>query len=133
MRLLVHLDHDQASDVLKSFTERQRNEVLIRIATLDGIQPAALKDLNEVLSKVLAGGDRLKKASLGENWMLIAPAGTCTTMQTPDGPGSLTPRRADGFVAQVTNSVRYVSESILRRSLAPVGFMNRCREGERPG
>ena len=63
--ILVHLDHDQASDVLKSFTERQRNEVLIRIATLDGIQPAALKDLNEVLSKVLAGGDRLKKASLG--------------------------------------------------------------------
>ena len=63
--ILVHLDFDQASQVLKSFTERQRNEVLIRIATLDGIQPTALKDLNEVLSKVLAGGDRLKKASLG--------------------------------------------------------------------
>ncbi len=63
--ILVHLDFDQASQVLKSFTERQRNEVLIRIATLDGIQPAALKDLNEVLSKVLAGGDRLKKATLG--------------------------------------------------------------------
>lgn len=63
--ILVHLDFDQSSSVLKSFAERQRNEVLIRIATLDGIQPAALKDLNEVLSKVLAGGDRLKKASLG--------------------------------------------------------------------
>jgi flagellar motor switch protein FliG len=63
--IIVHLDHDQSSSVLKCFTERQRNEVLIRIATLDGIQPAALKDLNEVLSKVLAGGDRLKKASLG--------------------------------------------------------------------
>ncbi|WP_374676272.1 flagellar motor switch protein FliG [Ideonella sp.] len=63
--ILVHLDQDQSSSVLKCFTERQRNEVLIRIATLDGIQPAALKDLNEVLSKVLAGGDRLKKASLG--------------------------------------------------------------------
>jgi flagellar motor switch protein FliG len=63
--ILVHLDQDQSSSVLKSFTERQRNEVLIRIATLDGIQPNALKDLNEVLSKVLAGGDRLKKASLG--------------------------------------------------------------------
>jgi len=63
--ILVHLDFDQSSSVLKTFGERQRNEVLIRIATLDGIQPAALKDLNEVLSKVLAGGDRLKKASLG--------------------------------------------------------------------
>ncbi len=63
--ILVHLDFDQASEVLKNFTERQRNEVLIRIATLDGIQPSALKDLNEVMSKVLAGGDRLKKSSLG--------------------------------------------------------------------
>ncbi len=63
--ILVHLDQDQSSSVLKAFGERQRNEVLIRIATLDGIQPTALKDLNEVLSKVLAGGDRLKKASLG--------------------------------------------------------------------
>jgi flagellar motor switch protein FliG len=63
--ILVHLDYDQGSGVLKCFTERQRNEVLIRIATLDGIQPSALKDLNEVMSKVLAGGDKLRKASLG--------------------------------------------------------------------
>jgi flagellar motor switch protein FliG len=63
--ILVHLDVDQAGAVLKAFNERQRNEVLIRIATLDGIQPAALKDLNEVLGKVLAGGNKVKKASLG--------------------------------------------------------------------
>ena len=63
--ILVHLDFDQASSIIKAFTERQRNEVLIRIATLDGIQPTALKDLNEVMSKVLAGGDKLKKASMG--------------------------------------------------------------------
>ena len=37
----------------------------MRIATLDGIQPTALKDLNEVMSKVLAGGEKLRKASLG--------------------------------------------------------------------
>jgi len=63
--ILVHLEFDQCSDVLKLFTERQRNEVMVRIATLDGIQPAALRDLNEVMSKVLAGGDRGKKSSLG--------------------------------------------------------------------
>jgi len=63
--ILVHLEFDQAADVLKQFTERQRNEVMVRIATLDGIQPTALKDLNEVMSKVLAGGDRMKKSSLG--------------------------------------------------------------------
>ena len=63
--ILVHLDYDQASAVLKTFSERTRNEVLVRIATLDGIQPSALNDLNEVMSKVLAGGDRSRKASLG--------------------------------------------------------------------
>jgi flagellar motor switch protein FliG len=63
--ILVHLEYDQAAEVLKQFTERQRNEVMVRVATLDGIQPAALKDLNEVLSKVLAGGDRGRKSSLG--------------------------------------------------------------------
>jgi flagellar motor switch protein FliG len=63
--ILVHLDADQSAEVLKQFTERQRNEVMIRIATLDGIQPSALKDLNEVMSKVLAGGDRMKKSNLG--------------------------------------------------------------------
>ena len=63
--ILVHLEFDHAAAVLKLFAERQRNEVLLRIATLDGIQPVALRDLNEVMSKVLAGGDRTKKATLG--------------------------------------------------------------------
>jgi len=63
--IVVHLEADQAADVLKLMTERQRNEVLVRVATLDGIQPMALKDLNEVMSKVLAGGERMKKANLG--------------------------------------------------------------------
>lgn len=63
--ILVHLDFDHAADVLKTFTERQRNEVLVRIATLDGIQPSALKDLNEVMGRVLAGGERTRKSTLG--------------------------------------------------------------------
>jgi len=63
--VLAHLDFDQTSSVLRVFTERQRNEVLVRIATLDGIQPTALKDLNEVMSQLLAGGERMKKSNLG--------------------------------------------------------------------
>ncbi len=63
--ILVHLDPDHASAICKCFTERQRNEVLIRVATLDGIQPMALKDLNEVMSNLLAGGERMRKSTLG--------------------------------------------------------------------
>ena len=63
--ILVHLDFEQVAGILKNLTARTRNEVMLRIATLEGIQPAALKDLNEVLFKVLAGGDKVRKASLG--------------------------------------------------------------------
>ena len=63
--ILVHLDYDQSSSVLKLLPERQRNEVIVRIATLDGIQPSALKDLNEVMASLLAGGDRMRKSTLG--------------------------------------------------------------------
>ena len=63
--ILVHLDHEQSAAVIKQFSERQRSEVMLRVATLEGIQPMALKDLNEVLFKVLAGGDKIRKTSLG--------------------------------------------------------------------
>jgi flagellar motor switch protein FliG len=63
--VLVHLERDHASEVLSFFVEQLRNDVLLRIATLDGIQPAALRELNEALAKVLAGSENLKKAALG--------------------------------------------------------------------
>ncbi|BCN40746.1 flagellar motor switch protein G [Alicycliphilus denitrificans] len=63
--ILVHLDPEQSSEILAQLTERQRGEIMLRIATLEGIQPTALKDLNEVLYKVLAGGDKVRKSSLG--------------------------------------------------------------------
>lgn len=63
--ILVHLDHDHASEVLGLFPERLRNDVVLRIATLEGVQPSALRDLNEVLARLLSSGDRLKKATMG--------------------------------------------------------------------
>lgn len=63
--ILVHLDPDHASEVLSKFTERLRQDVMLRIATLDGVQPTALKELNDVLSKLLSGNESLKKQSMG--------------------------------------------------------------------
>ena len=63
--VLVHLDSDQAAAVLETFPERQRNEVLVRIATLDGIQPSALKDLSEVMGRMVSGGEQARMAPLG--------------------------------------------------------------------
>lgn len=64
--ILVHLERDQASEILTNFTERLRNDVLLRIATLDGIQPTALRELNDVLTKLLSGNENnIKKQPMG--------------------------------------------------------------------
>jgi flagellar motor switch protein FliG len=63
--ILVHLERDQASEILALLTERTRNDVLLRIATLDGIQPAALQELNDVLTALLAGNKNIKSAAMG--------------------------------------------------------------------
>jgi flagellar motor switch protein FliG len=63
--ILVHLERDHSGEILSKLSPRVRADVILRVATLDGIQPNALKELNEVLSRVLAGADKLKKAALG--------------------------------------------------------------------
>ncbi|GAB3537613.1 flagellar motor switch protein FliG [Noviherbaspirillum agri] len=63
--ILVHLERYHASEVLTYFTDRLRNDVVLRIATLDGVQPTALRELNEVLTKLLTGNEQLKKKPIG--------------------------------------------------------------------
>ncbi len=63
--ILVHLERDQASEILSLFTERLRNDTLLRIATLDSIQPDALRDLNDVLIKLMSGSNNVRKAPMG--------------------------------------------------------------------
>ena len=63
--ILVHLERDQAADVLTHFVERLRNDVMLRIAALEGIQPSALSELNEVLIQLMQGAGKLSKSALG--------------------------------------------------------------------
>lgn len=52
--IMVHLEPDQAASVLSLMTERTRNDVMLRIATLDSVQPVALRELNDVLTRILS-------------------------------------------------------------------------------
>src|SRR5690606_32895368 len=63
--VMAHLDADQAADVLKLLPERVRSDVLVRIATLDGIPPHALNELNEVMARQFAGSQNVKSSSVG--------------------------------------------------------------------
>ncbi len=53
--VMAHLDEDQAAEVLKCLSARVRGDVLLRIATLDGIPPNALNELNEVMARQFTG------------------------------------------------------------------------------
>jgi flagellar motor switch protein FliG len=53
--VLSYLDADQAAAVLTQLAENVRAEVLMRIATLDGVHPSALNELDQVLEKQFAG------------------------------------------------------------------------------
>jgi len=61
----VHMEREQAGRVLAALDEKVRNDVVLRVATLDDIAPYALKELDEVLARALAGGTRSRKATLG--------------------------------------------------------------------
>ena len=63
--VLAYLDSDQAAEVLVLLPERMRADVLMRIARLDGIQPAALRELDEIMEKQFSGGNNLKSSSVG--------------------------------------------------------------------
>jgi flagellar motor switch protein FliG len=63
--ILVHLEPDQAAEILKMLTDRTRNDVLLRISTLDSVQPVALRALDDVLGKLMSGGGAGKKSLHG--------------------------------------------------------------------
>jgi flagellar motor switch protein FliG len=59
------LEADQAAQVLSFFPERDQANVLQRIATLDGIQPAALTELNDILEKQFSGANASQTTMVG--------------------------------------------------------------------
>jgi len=64
--ILSYLESDNAAEILAALPENMRTDVLIRVATLDGIQPSALHELDEMLEKQFAGNsDSLKSAGMG--------------------------------------------------------------------
>lgn len=63
--VLSHLDADQAAEVLGLLPERVRPEVILRIATLDGIQPAALRELDEIIERQFTGGSTSSSTRVG--------------------------------------------------------------------
>ena len=63
--VLAYLDSDQAASILAQLPSSIRPDVVMRIATLDGVQPSALTELDDIMEKQFAGKSSGKRSSLG--------------------------------------------------------------------
>ncbi|MFP4147217.1 MAG: flagellar motor switch protein FliG [Halorhodospira sp.] len=63
--VLSYLEPDQAGQVLAEMPERVRHDIVMRVATLEGIQPRALQELDEIMEKQFSGQQRLKSSTIG--------------------------------------------------------------------
>ena len=64
--VLSYLEPEQAATVLQHFPEKVRADLILRVATLNGVQPAAMQELNDVLERQLKGSSSsIKSSSIG--------------------------------------------------------------------
>ncbi|CAK0744334.1 flagellar motor switch protein FliG [Gammaproteobacteria bacterium] len=63
--VLAYLEADQAAEVLSILPERIRPDILLRIATLEGINPIALQELNDIMEKQFSGKTSVKSSGIG--------------------------------------------------------------------
>lgn len=64
--VLSYLEADQAGQVLSNLAENSRADIMMRIASLEAIQPAALFELDEILEKQFSGTDgTIRSSSVG--------------------------------------------------------------------
>ncbi|AGH82057.1 flagellar motor switch protein G [Psychromonas sp. CNPT3] len=63
--VLSYLDPDQSAEIITQFPEKNRLDLMMRIADLEEVQPAALQELNEIMEKQFAGQAGAQAAKMG--------------------------------------------------------------------
>lgn len=109
--VLAYLDTDHSARVLELFPEWLQADILMRIATLDGIQPAALGKLDEMIEKQFAGNSGGMAANLG------GPKAAAGILNFIDGTGEGKVieqiRKADEALCQKLQDLMFVFENLM--------------------
>ena len=109
--LLAYLDTDMAARVLELFPDWLQAEIVMRIATLDGIQPSALHTVDEMIEKQFNGKAAGVAANLGGP---KAAAGILNFIDsTGDGKVIAQIRKADEVLCQRLQDLMFVFEDLL--------------------
>jgi flagellar motor switch protein FliG len=63
--VLAYLEPDQSAEILTALPANTRTDIMVRIATLDGVQPSALTELDDIMEKTFAGKGTTRTSALG--------------------------------------------------------------------
>ncbi|MGJ8629875.1 MAG: flagellar motor switch protein FliG [Glaciecola sp.] len=63
--VMSYLEPEQSAEILSQFPEKVRLDLLMRVANLEEVQPAALQELNEIMEKQFAGQAGTQAAKMG--------------------------------------------------------------------
>ncbi|ALT00451.1 flagellar motor switch protein FliG [Lacimicrobium alkaliphilum] len=63
--VLSYLEAEQSAEIMAQFPEKVRLDLMMRIANLEEVQPAALQELNEIMEKQFAGQAGAQAAKMG--------------------------------------------------------------------
>jgi flagellar motor switch protein FliG len=109
--VMAYLDTDHAAKVLEFFPDWLQADVLMRVATLDGVQPAALGKLDEMIEKQFAGNSGGMAANLGG---AKAAAGILNFIDgTGEGKVIEQIRKADDALCQKLQDLMFVFENLM--------------------
>ncbi|MEO6080459.1 MAG: flagellar motor switch protein FliG [Steroidobacteraceae bacterium] len=103
-----YLDPDLAAKVLSEIPPWLQAEVLLRISNLEGVQPAALGKLDEMIEKQIAGKGTTASASLGG----AKAAASILNFMPPTAMEEL--RRSDEDMAQKLQDLMFVFSDMMK-------------------
>ncbi|WP_317931681.1 flagellar motor switch protein FliG [Halioxenophilus sp. WMMB6] len=63
--VIAYLDADQSAEILSFFPEKMRLDIMMRVASLDTVQPSALQELNNILEKQFSGNAGSQTKTMG--------------------------------------------------------------------
>ncbi|HVP35029.1 MAG TPA: flagellar motor switch protein FliG [Steroidobacteraceae bacterium] len=98
--VLAYLESDHAAEVLSLLPSGLRSDVVVRIASLDGVQPSALTELDDIIEKQFSGNGAGKTSVLG------GPKAAADIMN------ALEPSHGSAIMEQITKSDEALAQLI---------------------
>ncbi len=109
--VLSYLEAEQSAEILSQFAEKVRLDLMMRIANLEEVQPAALTELNEIMEKQFAGQAGAQAAKMGG---LKAAANIMNFLDTNmEGMLMDSIRESDEEMAQQIQDLMFVFENLI--------------------